>query len=164
MRALAVGLAIAWSSSQALAQPPRAKQKSQTEDAAKPTSETGKAGKPEATKVGEGKAEKPKGEKEDTTPAGARRLDLTSSRLFARPDGPVAAARGKERRSGLSLGDDQDWKVHAAQAGAMAAGFAALVGLCGGGRCMLPSVFGEPELGVSPDLKFEAPRNIRPGR
>ncbi len=44
----------------------------------------------------------------------------------------------KERRAGIPLGDDRDWKVQAAQIGVMAGAFAALVGLCGSGRCMLP--------------------------
>ena len=43
-----------------------------------------------------------------------------------------------ERRNGLSLGNDADWRVQAAQVGLMAGAFAALVGLCGGGKCMLP--------------------------
>ncbi len=44
-----------------------------------------------------------------------------------------------ERSRGISLGDDGNWKVQAAQVGAMAIGFAALVGLCGSGNCKIPN-------------------------
>ena len=100
----------------------------------------------------------------DTTPTGALRLDLTPARLFGKDPGLASDRRGAERREGLDLGDDRDWKVHAAQVGAMAAGFAALVGLCGGGNCLLPSVFGEPEVGASPDLQIRKPAKIRSAR
>lgn len=39
-------------------------------------------------------------------------------------------------RQGIALGDDRDWRVQAAQVGVMAGAFAALVALCGNGKCM----------------------------
>jgi hypothetical protein len=39
----------------------------------------------------------------------------------------------------MTLGDDGNWKVQAAQVGAMVGIFGALVGLCGGGKCLIPN-------------------------
>lgn len=67
-----------------------------------------------------------------------RRVNLFPPNVFGR--GLLAPpGNGKsERRKGISLGADGDWRVHAAQVGAMALGWAALVGLCSGGKCMIP--------------------------
>jgi hypothetical protein len=45
-----------------------------------------------------------------------------------------------ERRPGINLGNDGDWRVQAAQVGVMVGGFAALAALCGSGACRLPGV------------------------
>ena len=85
----------------------------------------------------------------------AKRLDLFPSKVL---ESAAKGAKGKnERRPGLSLGSDGDWKVQAAQVGVMAATFGALVGLCGAGNCRLPD-------GLSswlPDsLKAKAPPSV----
>jgi hypothetical protein len=74
-------------------------------------------------------------------PAGAadRPIDLFPDELFGgRGTFRPFAFGDKEHKAGASLGDDGDWRVQAAQIGVMAGAFAALVGLCSGGRCMLP--------------------------
>ena len=99
------------------------------------------------------------------TPNGARRLDLTPSRLFGKAD-PTTGDRRKENRAGLGLGNDGNWKVQAAQIGAMAAGFAALAALCGDGKCLLPWGGGNAadRLGPSPDLEISPANEPRPAR
>lgn len=96
------------------------------------------------------------------TPNGARRLDLTPSRLFGKSDTPDR--RGKEKSSGLSLGDDTSWKVQAVQVGAIAAGFAALVAICGNGNCLLPFGGGADNLGPPADLQIRPDNEPRPAR
>lgn len=73
---------------------------------------------------------------------------------------PFGSGGKAERRGGLDLGDDGDWRVQAAQIGVMAAGFAALVGLCGGGKCMLP----EAASSWLPDAFRAKPQAIPPAR
>jgi hypothetical protein len=70
----------------------------------------------------------------------------------------------KERR--LTLGDDGDWKVQAAQVGAMAAVFGALVGLCGGGKCLIPgeAVDFLPDWMTAEDPVYHSPRRDQPIR
>ena len=108
-----------------------------------------------------------KGATDARTPNGARRLDLTPSRLFGKDTPRPADRRGGERGSGVSLGDDGDWAVQAAQVGVMAAGFAELWALCGGGNCMLPDVlpdaFTTPE-GLPPDLQIRPHNEPRSAR
>jgi hypothetical protein len=48
------------------------------------------------------------------------------------------ATTATERQQRMTLGDDGNWKVQAAQVGAMVGIFGALVGLCGGGKCLVP--------------------------
>lgn len=43
-----------------------------------------------------------------------------------------------ERKRRITLGDDKNWKVQAAQVGAMVGLFAGLAALCGGGKCLMP--------------------------
>lgn len=100
------------------------------------------------------------------TPNGARRLDLTPARLFG-VKGPKADRRGAERGSGVSLGDDTSWGVQAAQVGVMAAGFAALWALCGGGNCMLPDVLPDAftvEEGLPADVEIRLEPQVRSAR
>jgi hypothetical protein len=96
------------------------------------------------------------------TPNGARRLDLTPSRLFGKSD--PSGNRGKEKSSGVSLGDDTSWQVQAVQVGAIAAGFAALVAICGNGNCLLPWGGGGDNLGPAPDLQIRPDNEPRPAR
>jgi len=96
------------------------------------------------------------------TPNGARRLDLTPSRLFGKSDAPDH--RGKEKRSGMSLGDDTSWQAQAVQVGAIAAGFAALVAICGNGNCLLPWGGGADNLGPPADLEIRPDNEPRPAR
>ncbi len=96
------------------------------------------------------------------TPNGARRLDLTPSRLFGKSDAPDH--RGKEKRSGVSLGDDTSWQRQAVQVGAIAAGFAALVAICGNGNCLLPWGGGADNLGPPADLQIRPDNEPRPAR
>jgi hypothetical protein len=94
--------------------------------------------------------------------AEARPLDLTPGRQLAPPD-----RRGRERTSAIGLGDDGDWKVQAAEVGAMAGIFATLVALCGNGGCLLPDLLGDggrDDIGPPPDLEIReqpAPRGRR---
>ena len=102
-------------------------------------------------------------EKEKTaTPNGARRLDLTPSRLFGKSD--TANRRGKEKGSGVSLGNDMSWQRQAVQVGAIAAGFAALVAICGNGNCLLPFGGGAENLGPPADLQIRPDNEPRPAR
>lgn len=78
------------------------------------------------------------------TPA-LRPVDLTPAQLWVEPwlsFGDPAELNRPEQRRGIDL-PDGDWRVQAAQVGVMAAGFAALVGLCGGGKCLLPNAVNE---------------------
>lgn len=68
-----------------------------------------------------------------TDPASSRRINLFPEKVFGK------SRHTPEDRHRLTLGDDRNWKVQAAQVGAMAAVFGALVGLCGGGKCMIPN-------------------------
>lgn len=65
-------------------------------------------------------------------PTRSRRINLFPEKVFGK------SRHAPEDRHRLTLGDDRNWKVQAAQVGAMAAVFGALVGLCGGGKCMIP--------------------------
>jgi hypothetical protein len=96
------------------------------------------------------------------TPNGARRLDLTPSRLFGKSDAPDR--RGKEKHKGMSLGDDTSWQAQAVQVGAIAAGFAALVAICGNGNCLLPWGGGADNLGPPADLEIRPDNEPRPAR
>ena len=93
--------------------------------------------------------------------AEARRLDLTPQRQFQKLGDP----RGKERRSGVGLGDDGDWVVHAVQVGAMVGLFSALVAICADGGCLLPELFGgQDRLGPAPGVGLRQagePRDAR---
>ena len=133
-----------------------------TQEAPDPKAPAGKArsASPEAA----ARAASGTGAEPSATPPGAQRLDLTPSRLFGADRGGGAGLGAPERRSGVPLGEDGGWKTHAAQAGVMAVGFAALVALCKSGGCMLPSVFGEPDIGPSPDLQIREPVNVRSAR
>ena len=103
------------------------------------------------------------GEKDGAaTPNGARRLDLTPSRLFGKSDTPDR--RGKEKTSAVGLGDDTSWQVQAIQVGAIAAGFAALVAICGSGNCLLPFGGGAENLGPPADLQIRPDSEPRPAR
>lgn len=102
------------------------------------------------------------GAEKSPTPNGARRLDLTPARLFGKSDG--SDRRGKEKTSGVSLGDDTSWKVQAVQVGAIAAGFAALVAICGNGNCLLPFGGGAENLGPSDSLQIRPDNEPRPAR
>jgi len=154
------------------AKPDSAKPDSAKPDSAKPDSAKPDAAKPDAAKdpgtaprfglsgmAGSAAAKSA----EQPVPVGAQRLDLTPARLFGKgqvKDKPDR--RGAEKRSGFSLGDDRDWKVQAAQVGVMAAGFAALVGLCGGGKCMLPDVPFLPQSEEGPPPGLEIRPNSEP--
>jgi hypothetical protein len=75
-------------------------------------------------------------------------------------------ARGKEKRSGIGLGKDTDWRVHAAQVGVMVGVFGALVAACAEGGCLLPELFGggRDQLGPSSDLKIRDSGPLRDAR
>ncbi|HKE13823.1 MAG TPA: hypothetical protein VKB80_03085 [Kofleriaceae bacterium] len=99
--------------------------------------------------------------------AESRRLDLTPRTQF--DSGKVAGQgdqRGKERRSGLNLGNDGDWRVQAAQVGVMVGVFGALVAACANGGCLLPEVFGggRDELGPPSGLQTRDSGKLRDGR
>lgn len=93
-------------------------------------------------------------------------LDLTPQRLFE--SGTLDSEgdrRGTERRSGLGLGNDGDWRVQAAQVGVMVGVFGALVAACADGGCLLPEFFGSRDrLGPSEDLQIRDPGPVRDGR
>ena len=76
----------------------------------------------------------------------------------------ILVVRGNEKSSGMSLGDDTSWQVQAVQVGAIAAGFAALVAICGNGNCLLPWGGGADNLGPSPDLQIRPDNEPRPAR
>jgi hypothetical protein len=99
--------------------------------------------------------------------AESRRLDLTPRTQF--DSGKVAGQgdqRGKERGSGLSLGNDGDWRVQAAQVGVMVGVFGALVAACANGGCLLPEVFGggRDNLGPPSGLQTRDSGKLRDGR
>lgn len=100
--------------------------------------------------------------------ADARRLDLTPRhQLETGKAGQAGTGRlGAERSSGMSLGDDGDWRVQAMQVGAMAAAFGALVAICGDGKCMLPGFLGggQDELGPPPGLEIREQPDLRDPR
>jgi hypothetical protein len=106
----------------------------------------------------------------DTRPGAvdARRLDLTPRRqLETGKAGLAGDRRGSERTSGMTLGDDGDWRVQALQVGAMAAAFGALVAVCGNGRCLLPDFLGtggRDELGPPPGLEIREQPDLRDPR
>lgn len=164
---LALGLA----ASPAAAEPARAPVKkkpaaARKKPAAPKTAADSKAAAPASPGVSLGsmaKAAAGPGEAEKSpTPNGARRLDLTPSRLFGKSDTPDR--RGKEKGSGIGLGDDTSWQVQAVQVGAIAAGFAALVAICGNGNCLLPFGGGAENLGPPPDLQIRPDNEPRPAR
>jgi hypothetical protein len=76
---------------------------------------------------------------------------------------PLRGGGSNEERAGWSFGGG--WKREAAVVGAMALGFAALVGLCSGGACMLPDWLpGTPDPGgINPPPSDPDPR-IRSAR
>lgn len=87
-------------------------------------------------------------------PSQAQRIDLFPSRVLQR-----RATNERERR--MTLGDDGDWKVQAAQVGAMVGVFGALLGLCGGGKCLVPGNVTD----VLPDwMQAEGPVYTNPRR
>jgi hypothetical protein len=97
----------------------------------------------------------------------ARRLDLAPHRLFQ--GGALSSssgdARGKEKRSGLGLGKDTDWRVQAAQVGVMVGVFGALVAACADGGCLLPELFGgRDQMGPPSDLKIRDSGTLRDAR
>jgi hypothetical protein len=106
----------------------------------------------------------------DTRPGAvdARRLDLTPRRqLETGKAGLAGDRRGSERTSGMTLGDDGDWRVQALQVGAMAAVFGALVAVCGNGSCLLPDflgIGGRDELGPPPGLEIREQPDLRDPR
>ena len=123
--------------------------------------------KPKASKKANKKAnEKPgkqDGEKPDlrvAEPQGLGSINLFPGAVL----GHGRRAPEKERR--LTLGDDGDWKVQAAQVGAMAAVFGALVGLCGGGKCLIPgeAVDFLPDWMTAEDPVYHSPRRDQPIR
>jgi len=161
MRALVVILALGLAALPAAAEPAKAPQKKA------PVAGKKKAKKPATPGVSLGSmaqaAAGTSGEKDSAaTPNGARRLDLTPSRLFGKSDG--SNRRGKEKRSGVSLGEDISWQRQAVQVGAIAAGFAALVAICGNGNCLLPWGGGGDNLGPPPDLQIRPDSEPRPAR
>ena len=162
MRALVVMLALGLAALPASAEPAKAPTKKDPTSAKKK-----KAKKPATPGVSLGSmaqaAAGTSGEKDSAaTPNGARRLDLTPSRLFGKSDAPDR--RGKEKRSGVALGDDTSWQVQAVQVGAIAAGFAALVAICGSGNCLLPFGGGADNLGPPADLQIRPDNEPRPAR
>jgi hypothetical protein len=95
--------------------------------------------------------------------ARSRRLDLTPQRQFQ--SGKLGDRRGKERTSGVGLGDDGNWGVQAAQVGAMVGIFGALVAICADGGCLLPELFGgQDRLGPAPGVGQRDPGPVRDGR
>ena len=99
------------------------------------------------------KADKKKAEK--ARPAdlqvkpGAARINLFPTQVFQK-----RSTRTKEKQRRMTLGDDRDWKVQAAQVGAMIGIFGALAGLCNGGKCLIP----DSATDVLPDwMKSEEP-------
>lgn len=167
MRALVVILALGLAALPASAEPAKAPQKPQKKSA--PVSKTSSKKKAQAKPATPGvslgsmaqAAAGQNGEK-TPTPNGARRLDLTPARLFGKSDAPDH--RGKEKGSGIGLGNDTSWKVQAVQVGAIAAGFAALVAICGNGNCLLPFGGGADNLGPPADLQIRPDNEPRPAR
>lgn len=166
MRALVVILALGLAAP-AAAEPAKAPQKphKKSTPVAKTTAKKKAQAKPTTPGVSLGSmAQAAAGEKPEKTPTpnGARRLDLTPARLFGKSDAPDR--RGKEKSSGIGLGDDTSWKVQAVQVGAIAAGFAALVAICGNGNCLLPFGGGAENLGPSDSLQIRPDNEPRPAR
>lgn len=109
-----------------------------------------------------GSATLPKNDRERGK-ADAIRLDLTPQRQFQ--SGKLGDQRGKERRSGVGLGDDGDWRVQAAQVGAMVGIFGALVAICADGGCLLPELFGgQDRLGPAQGVGHRQAGQPRDGR
>jgi hypothetical protein len=168
MRALVVIMALGLAALPASAEPAKAPSKPEKKKAvpvAKTTAKKKAPAKPATPGVSLGSmAQAAAGEKQEKTPTpnGARRLDLTPARLFGHGDAPDH--RGKEKGSGIGLGDDTSWKVQAVQVGAIAAGFAALVAICGNGNCLLPFGGGKDNLGPSDDLQIRPDNEPRPAR
>lgn len=101
----------------------------------------------------------------DARLAESRRLDLTPRRQLESGVGGRADRRGSERGTGITLPDDTDWKVQAAQVGGMAALFGALVAVCGGGRCLLPGSDDAAErIGPPPGLQTRSEPKLRDPR
>src|SRR4029079_18484628 len=123
MRALVVIMALGLAALPASAEPAKAPSKPEKKKAA-PVAKTQAAkkkapAKPASPGVSLGSmAQAAAGQNQEKTPTpnGARRLDLTPSRLFGKGDG--TDHRGKEKGSGIGLGDDTSWKVQAGQGGA----------------------------------------------
>jgi hypothetical protein len=162
MRALVVILALGLAALPASAEPAKAPTKkapvakqSKKKAQQKPATPGVSLGSMAQAAAGEGAEKSP-------TPNGARRLDLTPARLFGKSDG--TDRRGKEKTSGVSLGDDTSWKMQAVQVGAIAAGFAALVAICGNGNCLLPFGGGAENLGPSDSLQIRPDNEPRPAR
>jgi len=165
MRALVVFMALGLAALPAAAEPAKAPTKPLKKNVAKTTAKKKAPAKPTTPGVSLGSmAQAAAGQNQEKTPTpnGARRLDLTPARLFGHSDAPDH--RGKEKGSGIGLGDDTSWKVQAIQVGAIAAGFAALVAICGNGNCLLPFGGGKDNLGPSDDLQIRPDNEPRPAR
>ncbi len=90
------------------------------------------AAEPPATPATPAKPKAPAAKPVATRPAPAK-IDLFPPAVLG---DPLKGGGSNEERAGWSFGGG--WKREAAVVGAMALGFAALVGLCSGGACMLP--------------------------
>jgi hypothetical protein len=169
MRALVVILALGLAALPASAEPAKAPSKTEKKKAA-PVAKTqaakkkapGASATPGVSLGSMAQAAAGQNSEKTPTPNGARRLDLTPARLFGRSDAPDH--RGKEKGSGIGLGDDTSWKMQAVQVGAIAAGFAALVAICGNGNCLLPFGGGAENLGPSDSLQIRPDNEPRPAR
>lgn len=165
MRALVVILALGLAALPAAAEPAKAPTKKKAPVAKTTAAKKKGQEKPATPGVSLGsmaQAAAGTGAEKTPTPNGARRLDLTPARLFGKSDTPDR--RGKEKTSGIGLGDDTSWKVQAVQVGAIAAGFAALVAICGNGNCLLPFGGGADNLGPPADLQIRPDSEPRPAR
>lgn len=91
------------------------------------------------------------------------KVDLFPPAVLGDPSFTMSGGAG-EKRPGLSFGGG--WKREAAMIGAMSAGFAALVGLCGGGQCLLPDWLpGTPDAGPGVSITSPQPdQRIRQSR
>lgn len=93
-------------------------------------------------------------------PPRAGSIDLFPESVFG------SSRKSPEEKHRLTLGNDESWKAQAVQVGAMAAVFGALVGLCGGGKCLIPSGATDflPDWMTAEPTTYHSPRREQPLR
>jgi hypothetical protein len=142
-RVLAIAIVMALVGT-AWAKPPEADQKAEKKkaDAEKKKKADAEKKKADAEKKKKADAEKKKADAEPVQgppkPADLKLKDPANQRINLFPTRVLQNRSKTERERRMTLGDDGNWKVQAAQVGAMVGIFGALVGLCGGGKCLIP--------------------------